>query len=122
MIAFKENHKPGRRKTLAIHISCINNHKKRTESIPRFLSSLGKLVQSRWNLQLLLQNPPLPLNLNSLREFHEPGQIPLWRSVLPISNCFGRFLNKGFTTFSCKTTELAKKRWGLRAKTVALKT
>ena len=43
------------------------------------VQSLGELVQSRRNLQPLLENSLLPLNLNSLRPLHEPVQIPLRR-------------------------------------------
>lgn len=43
------------------------------------IQSLGELVQGWWNLQPLLENPPLPLDSDHLWPFHEPMQIPLWR-------------------------------------------
>ena len=43
------------------------------------VKSLKELVQSWWDLQPLLEDPLLPLKLNSLGPFHKSAQVPLRR-------------------------------------------
>ena len=43
------------------------------------VEGFGELVQSRGNLEPLLEDPLLPLDLDGLRPLHEPGQVPLRR-------------------------------------------
>lgn len=57
----------------------VNNQNNAAHRTQVLVKRLRELVKSWWNLQPLLQNSPLPLYLNSLRELNESGQVPLRR-------------------------------------------
>lgn len=59
-----------------------------------FVQGFGELVESRRDLQPLLENPPLPLNTNHLRPFHEPSQILLWWQRTTDSELLGPLLEQ----------------------------